>query len=689
MAKDKKIKKYKISITVIITSVTILVTILVAGIVTFYSMTNNKSVVESQTEKMLESSSKGYGNELDNQFLVFENAIDSIVNYIQVSYDVNSSSSSSYNEQFMIELSSYISAVSKEDDKILDVWSFMDTSRTTYMEYAWYEQGTPRDIGDKTEEYTKYVANDKGAVFDFAHQTELLKAPKWQSPRYDETLGCYTVTYAYPVFIGGFYYGMVGIELNLQSLESLVKSIELYETGQAFIVDNYGHFLIHNQYDLTKNISDSEYSDMSHKESGLEIINGKYVSCYKMSNGYYVFLEAPIDEVMADSNARQKQAIIACLVLILISAVIIAILTRLIIRPVVKITDDLNQAAEGIFTGNNYRKYKKNRTEVGVLSRSFEDMQASIKNTVVTITDSSESLHSTADTLGNVISKFVDQTSSISTATEELAAGTEETCNIVEGLNNSFKEIVKDLELLDKEKEKGNHNISEIRERALDLMVSAENNKEEVSKEVELSKKQLEEAIKNSRQVETIRDLSASIMEIADQTGLLSLNASIEAARAGESGRGFAVVANEIGNLANVSQNTAKKIQEIVTMVTSSVEQLSETSNRISEYLNKQIFFTLENLSKTSEQYSADAHNMAEVLDNITNLSESIELKTKNTFDSLDVLLKSAEQGSLGTNELAQNSEKILMGSNEIEREINELKNVIAALLESISKFRF
>jgi methyl-accepting chemotaxis protein len=256
-------------------------------------------------------------------------------------------------------------------------------------------------------------------------------------------------------------------------------------------------------------------------------------------------------------------------------------------------------------------------------------------------------------------------------------------------LNTSFEEIVKDLDLLGKEKQKGNHNISEIRERALDLKVSAENNKEEVSREVELSNRALEEAINNSKQVEIIRDLSASIMEIADQTGLLSLNASIEAARAGESGRGFAVVANEIGNLATVSQNTAKKIQEIVTMVTSSVEQLSETSNRISEYLNKQIFSTLENLSKTSEQYSLDAQNMTEVLDNITGLSESIESKTKNTFNSLDVLLKSAEQGALGTNELAQNSEKILQGSNEIDREINELKNVIAALLESVSKFKF
>ena len=54
--------------------------------------------------------------------------------------------------------------------------------------------------------------------------------------------------------------------------------------------------------------------------------------------------------------------------------------------------------------------------------------------------------------------------------------------------------------------------------------------------------------------------MAEQILSITNQTNLLSLNASIEAARAGEAGRGFSIVADEIGNLANISRDTATAI---------------------------------------------------------------------------------------------------------------------------------
>src|SRR5690606_29867479 len=74
---------------------------------------------------------------------------------------------------------------------------------------------------------------------------------------------------------------------------------------------------------------------------------------------------------------------------------------------------------------------------------------------------------------------------------------------------------------------------------------------------------EINRAIEASKEVEKINTLTNAILDISNQTSLLSLNASIEAARAGESGRGFAVVANEIGKLANHSNATVEQIQDV------------------------------------------------------------------------------------------------------------------------------
>ena len=128
--------------------------------------------------------------------------------------------------------------------------------------------------------------------------------------------------------------------------------------------------------------------------------------------------------------------------------------------------------------------------------------------------------------------------------------------------------------------------------------------------EVTNSAKKIEDSVEASMGIIT------SIQGIANQTNLLSLNASIEAARAGEAGKGFAVVAGEVQNLSNSTKETTNQIADILGGMNDSVNNMIEMINRMSENVTdenaemEEIDATIEGLNQTAE----DIAKMAETL---------------------------------------------------------------------------
>ena len=373
---------------------------------------------------------------------------------------------------------------------------------------------------------------------------------------------------------------VIAADMTLDRISVIVNSFIEMHDAEAFLVDKDSSVILASRdSDLISRTLGADgqsafYKDVEKKVSGKSYdfctLDGN-MTVFKEVNGtnWLLVSYVPTRVVLADLVGLRNLMIIFSIISILVLCVLIERVTHVVIRPVKEMTRVITSMASGDFTVS--MKVKGN-DEIAVMGRSVEHFIASMKEMIRQMGHVSDRLEKQAGSSKNVSGEMNSAANIQSQSMTELNA-------TVDQLSVSVNEIAQNATQLagvvadtkedsDKVEDKMRTTV-EVSEKGKADMESVGN----ALHNIEISIHNLEEAVdKVGTASGEIVDIIKLIGDIAEETNLLSLNASIEAARAGEAGRGFAVVASQIGVLAKNSADSVAHITSLINEINGLVD---------------------------------------------------------------------------------------------------------------------
>jgi methyl-accepting chemotaxis protein len=203
------------------------------------------------------------------------------------------------------------------------------------------------------------------------------------------------------------------------------------------------------------------------------------------------------------------------------------------------------------------------------------------------------------------------------------------------------------------------------------------------------AKDEIENAIESSKQVEQINVLSNAILEISEQTSLLSLNAAIEAARAGEAGRGFAVVADEIRKLADNSNSTVGEIQKVTKEVTGVVDILVNSTKNLIDFLEANVIKDYEMMVDAVDEYKEDGNSLNNIISNLSSTAEELSATITQVAGAIGDINITVEESTKATTNIAEKNMDMVQAINNINEIMEKNKEVSDKLQDLVENVEY
>lgn len=403
-----------------------------------------------------------------------------------------------------------------------------------------------------------------------------------------------------------------------------------------------------------------------------------------------------IGMVFVGTDKAQKDAVINKILGSIVMAVIVIMLVCIALAMKLALSMSSNiqssiQVVEELAQGNLKvwvdEKLLARKDEIGALSKVTITLRDAMQSVIREISENAKHLSTASDVLGTAadhtngtMTQVKDTVAMIVDNSTQQAETSKNTSEQMKLMGENITQTAQEVGILDENAQQMQQSGSRAAETLMKLM--------KINGEVEHTIKEVQEQTNRTNDsVNKIYEATALITSIAEETNLLSLNASIEAARAGESGRGFAVVADQIKKLADQSNESSREIGETTQVLMEDSAKAVENMQQMQQILQNQ-----------SESMQATQNIVEEVLSGIRNSMSGIgqiKTSTKRLDDSrsevveaVSALSELAGNNMEGTKKTYNETEAVAGTFKQVYESAEQLRQIAEQLVQSIDYFK-
>ncbi len=448
-------------------------------------------------------------------------------------------------------------------------------------------------------------------------------------------------------------------------------------------------------YTVQDNVAETLLSGLAVKSDAMQKIvdcDKKILSIKSQNNAINAdltgFTSNVRQQIEEQTNAQKATMSFIIYTVFVVGAVFVVILTLFVIGSVQKsirqFKGTLSQIAEGEIS---VRAKTDNGNEFDTCGRSLNRMADKLSEVIGDVISCGEELNKSGAELEEMSRNSERSSALVDSSVSEIAQGATTQAEDVETSTNEIAHLGDLMESMDAditELDETSMHMKQASDEAVEILNELSTSNEHMTDSVQKIANQI---TKTNDSVKEIEETVSLISSIADQTNLLSLNASIEAARAGDAGRGFAVVASEIQQLADQSNNSANTIFQVISNL---IHDFKDTL-QLMEEVEKATTEQNQKLAQTQKQFDivkggiVQSRDKTAVIKNAIGDCNRVRVTVSQIMMNLSAI---SEENAASTTETANAMQQLNSTISELLQESQKLLSISAQLEEDIQFFR-